>query len=392
MKTKTMLKTATENARRVVSENFQRSRVSRLETTKVQDSLSVLGIKNPAPELYEIIDAYNYSMMQLSPLNRGLYASSQTTPSAGELDIKRKEVTEAYKTLAQNYKSLPVVESLPEKPAPNLVTISNDGISAYDVYKTVLNRLYERIKSVTPENFVKNKKKYVPFADHILYDWYFNPPIKEMIEYKKRGFHEQELMPVGFNAQWDSGKEVFDQLSEFNEDIVVRCPELDNEHFEYVHYYTGNPFSEEEMVKDNICGILKKTEGLHDTRVYLIGKKLIGPISKTINEIKREANPLIYKEIFGVSSPTNEELLNFLKRIHRVKSDDYELRSVSKEQLAYSLTDEVFEIYCAAEDSDLFRQEGNKLEFLVLEERKPIDPILNGKILGGLNLPICWWV
>ncbi|MBU2104828.1 MAG: hypothetical protein KKF67_03585 [Nanoarchaeota archaeon] len=387
---KTKLETAIETVKGFVSEIPQGRRVSKLETPSgTGNALSTLGIKNSAPEMYEIIDAYNARMMELSPLNRDLYDSTETTPSASELDVHRKGVRKAYELLANNYKSLPVVESLPEQTGTNLVAVNNDGVSTYDAYLGAFNRLHERINSVTLEDVVRKKKKYAPFADHILYDWYFNPPIKEMIDYKKRGFSKQELMPIGYNAQWDNGKKVFDHLSDFYDDIVVRCLELDNEHFDYVHYYSGNPFSEEAIVKDDICGILKETESLHDTRVYLIGKKLIGPIAKTIKELKGEANPLIYKKVFGFESPKYKDMEKFLKRIHKIKGSDYEWRSVSREQLKYPLTEEVFEIYCAAEDSDLFKQKGNELEFLVLGK---VDPILNGKILGGLNLPICWWV
>jgi len=379
MKTKTMLKTAIETAKDFVSENSQRRRVSELETTKVQDSLSVLGIKSSAPELYEIIDAYNHSMMQLSPLNREFYSSVQTTPSAREIDEKRKAVIGAYKTLAQNYKSFPVAESLHESSSAPSVVPNNDGISAYDVYRTLFNRLHDRIEEVRPEcecNVGLTKEGLLRKIE--LNEIYKNPQIKELIKIRKRGFYNQTLM---------GSKSVSGFIINHGtiEDFL-----LSNKVFDRIFFLKKSYINENLKKAGNIFGSLHidKNSERYDNSLYLIGKFKEGHFPKTEKELRKEMNGLIYEKVFDSSPPDNGELLSFLKRIHRLKGNDYGLNRISKEQLEYPLSDEVFEIYCAAEDSDLFKPKGNKLEFLVLGK---VDPILNGKILGGLNLPICWW-
>jgi len=391
---KTKLQTAIKTIPDLASQNSSKRKFnfSRLEiVSEIGKSLFLLGIQKLDPDLYEIIDAYNARIVDLSPLNRSLYPSVQETPSADELHKKRDEVTNAYRLLANNYKSLPVLESLPEKAETNLVTVNNDGISTYNAYLNIFNRLHERIESVTPEDVDLDRKKVVDFQIPEFNEVYTNPQIEKLKMMRERGFENQTLPGAEFiKLGWSFGTFVEDNN-------LGKMADFDNDSFEKIFYLKGTKFCCVQKNngrlndKESIIGRLKIDNGKKHQEIYLLGKILPGPVLKSEAELNSELKSLAYKKVFGFQAPKYIELENFLKRIHKVKGD-YQLNPKSKEELVYPLPDEVFEIYCAAEDSDLFKQKENKLEFLVLEKSKPIDPILNGKLYGKLNFPICWWV
>lgn len=390
---RTKLKTAVRTIQDLASDNSQRHNASKLEIgVEINGALSLLKIENPAPELYEIIDSYNASMMGLSPLNREIYPSFKGALSAGEIDSKREEVMSAYRLLADNYKSLPVAGS-PENASNSLVAINN-GISIYDSYLNLFNRLNERIGEIKPEDCGIALTKMVDFTKTVLNETYHNPQVDKLIKMRERGFKEQTL---------PDAKNIFltDRITEFfsyNSSKINLDSNLKNEFFSKVFYINEKEAdlvyatdNKNLALKGSLFGILNIDKGIEkNTPAYLIGEKIAGPVPKTEKELLKKANPVIYKNILGSSPPSYDELATFLERIHNFKGQ--ELWITSKEQLEYPLNDEVFEIYCAAEDSDLFKKP-NGLEFLVLKKKqKVIDPILNGKILGGQNLPICWWV
>ncbi len=408
----------------------------------VQDALVTLGVTDANPTHLQIIDAYNKTMIELSPLNRSLYSGKDSTNN-DDLTTAKKFVSQAYRGLANILQTKGVKQNgalylpkyfIPQAPAKDLtarlknsnvlesetglVIKPSEGISVYDAYMNWFNSIQERIEK-EQSNPTPTEKRVLPAKKVILNDFYYDPTFTEMQKkLMERGFKKQfpkDLKALILDKVTFNGGEVHSFFYWFdgNHHDIEYDYSLTNETFNQVFfssstgYYVDDSFSaptesllaediwdKESLKKEYLWlkpGILFATmwkdENKYPRPAYLIGQRVDEEVDVPLKN--SELNHSIYKKILGYQSPTKKELLNFLKRIHNLEGK-YQLKNISKESLEYPLSQDVLEAYCAAEDSNLFRQSGNKLEFL--QPTTPVDPILNGKILGGQNLPIAWWV
>ncbi len=122
---------------------------------------------------------------------------------------------------------------------------------------------------------------------------------------------------------------------------------------------------------------------------YLVGRS--NHLSRPPNEgeLKDLSRIPLVEHVFGISPPTDEEILETLKQIHGVpKERGWYIDWVSPEELSYPLTKGVLCVYRDAKDAGIF--EG--LEFGVLsDKRKAVDPVLAGKY-QGFRIPLCYWI
>jgi hypothetical protein len=128
--------------------------------------------------------------------------------------------------------------------------------------------------------------------------------------------------------------------------------------------------------------------------VYLIGKleECETRRPKTNEEIKRTLEKELFKHVFGIYPPSEEEILKCLGEIHNIPVGRIQLAPIiwqtteikwqSPEQLEYPVPRDVFITYQHAKSSGLFE----KLEFGVLKK----DPVLTGTF-RGFRMPLIYW-
>ena len=247
----------------------------------------------------------------------------------------------------------------------------------------------------------------IPCGDVQFFPEYENPPgFRMWKELRKEGMTSQPIpgMVYGAIINWHPEEKCW-----WAGHLVERLPHQNNI-FGYVfrlnRYEESDrifvPPDSHKLTPENVWGVTHEDiakgacRRAHDGHgyvatsrfAYLVGQARDLVRQPTEEEAKNLARIPLVEYVFEISPPTEQEILETLKKVHGVPIErDGDISWVSPAELSYPLKKGVLCVYRDAKESGLFED----LEFGILRGIGLKDPVLTGNY-QGFRIPLCYWI